>query len=176
MIIGHHPHVPQGWEDYNGSRIFYSLGNFKFDWGEYHNENKLNYSVLLTFPEKGKKDFEFEIVPHKSCDDKVQLCNEPENTDYLEALCRRISSERLTDESDEECSRVFSQSLLKYLKMGCGAAPSNGAFDITKSIVKSLVRDNSSLTTEQALMLFHMLGNETNRYVALRALKKSFKQ
>lgn len=30
MIIGHHPHVPQGIELYNGHYIFYSLGNFSF--------------------------------------------------------------------------------------------------------------------------------------------------
>ena len=30
VIIGHHPHVMQGYEVYNNSQIFYSLGNFNF--------------------------------------------------------------------------------------------------------------------------------------------------
>ena len=30
LIIGHHPHVPQGYEVYKGRYIFYSLGNFIF--------------------------------------------------------------------------------------------------------------------------------------------------
>ena len=30
LIVGHHPHVPQGWEIYHGAPIFYSLGNFNF--------------------------------------------------------------------------------------------------------------------------------------------------
>ena len=30
LIIGHHPHVPQGYEVYKGKYIFYSLGNFIF--------------------------------------------------------------------------------------------------------------------------------------------------
>ncbi|MBN1664240.1 MAG: CapA family protein [Deltaproteobacteria bacterium] len=30
LIIGHHPHVAQGWEIYNNTPIFYSLGNFNF--------------------------------------------------------------------------------------------------------------------------------------------------
>lgn len=30
VIIGHHPHVMQGYEEYNGGLIFYSLGNFNF--------------------------------------------------------------------------------------------------------------------------------------------------
>jgi poly-gamma-glutamate capsule biosynthesis protein CapA/YwtB (metallophosphatase superfamily) len=28
VVIGHHPHVPQGYEKQNKSMIFYSLGNF----------------------------------------------------------------------------------------------------------------------------------------------------
>ena len=32
LVIGHHPHVPQGIEVYNGRVIFYSLGNFIFGW------------------------------------------------------------------------------------------------------------------------------------------------
>ena len=31
LIIGMHPHVMQGYEDYKGKRIYYSLGNFVFD-------------------------------------------------------------------------------------------------------------------------------------------------
>lgn len=31
LIIGMHPHVLQGYEDYHGKRIYYSLGNFVFD-------------------------------------------------------------------------------------------------------------------------------------------------
>ena len=30
LVIGHHPHVPQGYEIYKGKYIFYSLGNFIF--------------------------------------------------------------------------------------------------------------------------------------------------
>jgi len=32
VIIGHHPHRPQAIEIYNGKPIFYSMGNFAFDW------------------------------------------------------------------------------------------------------------------------------------------------
>lgn len=30
-VIASHPHVPQGWEEYQGRPIFYSLGNFLFE-------------------------------------------------------------------------------------------------------------------------------------------------
>lgn len=38
-IVGHHPHVIQGIEDYKGAPIFYSLGNFLFD----------NYAGAVTY-------------------------------------------------------------------------------------------------------------------------------
>ena len=31
VVLGHHPHVLQGWEHYGDGYIFYSLGNFVFD-------------------------------------------------------------------------------------------------------------------------------------------------
>ncbi|WP_158077144.1 CapA family protein [Thioalkalivibrio versutus] len=31
IVHGHHAHVPQGWEEYNGGWIFYGLGNFCVD-------------------------------------------------------------------------------------------------------------------------------------------------
>jgi poly-gamma-glutamate synthesis protein (capsule biosynthesis protein) len=31
VVVGHHPHVRQPWERYNGGVIFYSLGNLVFD-------------------------------------------------------------------------------------------------------------------------------------------------
>ena len=31
LIIGHHSHTLQGYEEYNGARIYYSLGNFLFN-------------------------------------------------------------------------------------------------------------------------------------------------
>ena len=43
LVIGHHPHVPQGIEIYQGKIIAYSLGNFVF--GSYN--NNANDSMLL---------------------------------------------------------------------------------------------------------------------------------
>jgi hypothetical protein len=47
IIIGHHPHVPQGWELCGGKPIYYSLGNFNF-WqfdGETNENNRWGYMV-----------------------------------------------------------------------------------------------------------------------------------
>lgn len=43
-VIGHHPHVAQGWEVYQRSPIFYSLGNFLFKNHDYPG-SKWNFGV-----------------------------------------------------------------------------------------------------------------------------------
>ncbi|MBN1439585.1 MAG: CapA family protein [Anaerolineales bacterium] len=43
LVVGSHPHVLQGEEEYRGGRIFYSLGNFVFD--EF--DGKANRSAIL---------------------------------------------------------------------------------------------------------------------------------
>ena len=48
LIIGHHPHVVQTFEIYNGASIFYSLGNFIFDqYWSYDTEEQLGVGVVL---------------------------------------------------------------------------------------------------------------------------------
>ncbi len=48
VVLGHHPHVTQPVEEYNGGLIFYSLGNFVFDqpWSE---ETKKGEIAEITF-------------------------------------------------------------------------------------------------------------------------------
>lgn len=48
VVIGHHPHWVQNFEEYNGKVIYYSLGNFIFDqmWSE---ETKKGLVVKMTF-------------------------------------------------------------------------------------------------------------------------------
>ena len=46
-IIGHHPHVIQNEEIYNGKPIFYSLGNFVFDQKEDDRSTRLAVSIIF---------------------------------------------------------------------------------------------------------------------------------
>jgi poly-gamma-glutamate capsule biosynthesis protein CapA/YwtB (metallophosphatase superfamily)/uncharacterized membrane protein (UPF0127 family) len=57
MVIGHHPHVLQPLEIYNGKYIFYSLGNFVFDqpWPDTKESALLRMSVTLSRSNTGKE-------------------------------------------------------------------------------------------------------------------------
>ena len=47
IVVGHHPHVPQGWEEYGGGYIFYSLGNFFLDYGKGRKYPKTDWGIAL---------------------------------------------------------------------------------------------------------------------------------
>jgi poly-gamma-glutamate capsule biosynthesis protein CapA/YwtB (metallophosphatase superfamily) len=62
LVIGHHPHVPQGYEHYKDGFIAYSLGNFIFDMaGGPHKLPRLGLLVQADFENKRLNDLK--IVP-----------------------------------------------------------------------------------------------------------------
>ncbi|MCB2199573.1 CapA family protein [bacterium] len=51
VVIGHHPHVVQGYDQYNGGLIVYSVGNFLFD--QQAEETLEGWVVELSLPSEG---------------------------------------------------------------------------------------------------------------------------
>jgi hypothetical protein len=83
IIIGHHPHVPQGYERYKDSMIFYSLGNFYFNLGT-SDVTENSYSVLLEY--KGKNLSGYKIIPHRQESFKTAMFNDDKFNMYLVKL------------------------------------------------------------------------------------------
>ena len=57
LVIGSHPHVIEPMEEYNGKRIYYSLGNFVFD--QYFDENVRNGLGVVVSIDKNTKAMTF---------------------------------------------------------------------------------------------------------------------
>jgi len=83
VVIGHHPHVPQGWEKYNESLIFYSLGNFYFDWDAFRDKEDISYSVLLKIE---NKKIDYKVITHKKVDECVEIVEDKSFKEYLDKL------------------------------------------------------------------------------------------
>jgi hypothetical protein len=84
LIIGHHPHVPQGCEVYKNKQIYYSIGNYNF-WqfdGETSNSNRWGYMVRYE-PDNNK----VEAIPY-SIDENYQPC--PVSSENKDRLLLRI--------------------------------------------------------------------------------------
>jgi poly-gamma-glutamate synthesis protein (capsule biosynthesis protein) len=65
FVIGHHPHVRQEIEEYNGGVIAYSLGNFIFD-QYFSNETERGLMIQVEITERNTSYFPIEIQSTKS--------------------------------------------------------------------------------------------------------------
>ncbi len=84
FVIGHHPHVVQNFEVYNGRLIFYSLGNFVFDqyWSN-DTQEQLGIGIILS---KNEENFDTSVYlfPMKSESSRPRLMRENELSGWLE--------------------------------------------------------------------------------------------
>ncbi len=80
MVIGHHPHVVQNFEIYDGKFIFYSLGNFVFDqyWSVATQEE------LAIGVEFNDKNTQVSLFPMKSEMSQSRLMTESEYSAWIE--------------------------------------------------------------------------------------------
>jgi len=82
IIIGHHPHVVQGIEIYNGKPIFYSLGNFVFD--QYFSvDTQQGLAVILDL---NRQKAEFSFIPTESKQSQPSLMEGEAKADFFSKL------------------------------------------------------------------------------------------
>jgi poly-gamma-glutamate synthesis protein (capsule biosynthesis protein) len=108
VVIGHHPHVAQGWEFYRQGVIFYSLGNFLFLPGMKRTPaNDWSYMVKVKFKDSSvsgfdllpfalSRDFRLEAIPAgESRSNRLSylqhLSDLLEDTQHFTALWRALS-------------------------------------------------------------------------------------
>ncbi|MGV9003531.1 CapA family protein [Flavobacterium sp.] len=88
-VIGHHTHIISGYEVYNEAPIFYSLGNFCFDWEGLQNLpwNK-GMMARLQFEKDKAVHFELEFFNHNNEKAGVYLMNDEEKKLKLEEVLK----------------------------------------------------------------------------------------
>ncbi|MFA5947406.1 MAG: CapA family protein [Candidatus Gracilibacteria bacterium] len=84
FIIGHHPHVVESFEIYNGKFIFYSLGNFIFDqYWSVNTQEQLGIKINFSFNGKKSKAV-VQLFPMKSTNSKPKLMEGDELNKWIE--------------------------------------------------------------------------------------------
>ncbi len=78
LVIGHHPHVLQGIEQYKGKLIFYSLGNFVFD---KQIQKGTDETVILNLKVVNNRWEEAELIPIKivNCQPRIATGSDGEH-------------------------------------------------------------------------------------------------
>lgn len=167
LIIGHHPHVPQGYEKYKMSTIFYSLGNFYFDTVGFEDKSDDSYSVVFEITKSGLKDFV--IIWHKKIDGQTQKVNKEELSFSLEDL-NKLLLEDYERRNNQISLKLFKDYYCSYYEESLGVIPSNSTFvSRLKFITKKLLSLTKS-TDERNLLLLHNIRIDSHRFLVQRAL------
>jgi len=104
IVIGHHPHVPQGVQFYKNVPIFYSLGNFVFYQPTELKFRKLGLMVNVGIDPSGI--FSFEILPYEIHDHGLELLKEGSKQAFFRKF-KEISLPLDTPETLEQTWHAF---------------------------------------------------------------------
>ena len=88
LVIGHHPHVPQGVQIYRGVPICYSLGNYVFYQETELIYRKTGYMVKAGLSQNGLA--RIELIPYEIQSDKLSLLT-PERRDWFLSSMEQVS-------------------------------------------------------------------------------------
>jgi poly-gamma-glutamate capsule biosynthesis protein CapA/YwtB (metallophosphatase superfamily) len=167
VILGHHPHVPQGYEKHNQSMIFYSLGNFYFDNNLPTKKTDDSYSIVLEITPSGLLGFE--IIYHKKIQGTTTAVNKSDVDFSIEQLNSYLG-EGYTSRNEQVCLEVYKKYYLSYYQNAIGFGMRNRGIksNIKRILIKLLL--NKKYKNEQNLLLLHNIKIDTHRFVVQRAL------
>lgn len=119
-VIASHPHCPQGWEEYNGKPIFYSLGNLLFNSKEgydYRAANRPHWyeglCVVITI-EEGK--LLYEVVNTRNVNNlRIEIDREEFRNEHNARICRYISDKEEYDGYLSELCKTLGRKELSIL-------------------------------------------------------------
>lgn len=167
VIIGHHPHVPQGFEKYGKSMIFYSLGNFYFKMSGMNKENDDSYSVIVDVEKDGIKNYN--VICHKRKDDCVCRVSQDKVNFNLDQLNSYLGEGY--DKLNDDISRgLFEKYYYRYYEEALWSIPHSASFleKVKHFIARILFFKKEKINRN--LLLLHNIKIDSHRFVVQRAL------
>lgn len=180
IVYGHHAHVPQGWEEYNGGWIFYGLGNFCVDpvkWS-WHPNGLWSLTPELSYA-SGKIHIDLKTSVIEEQGDKIHVreSTEAELCQHFFYLndCNKPLSDRVRLEGlwQESATRMYEDHYSDWL--GMKSRNKKLVYRCMRNIVAKLKRfrsKNSTLNSEQQkyLLLYHLFACESHNEAIQTAL------
>jgi poly-gamma-glutamate synthesis protein (capsule biosynthesis protein) len=165
VVIGTHPHVPQGYEKEGDSLIFYSLGNFYFDSKNYKDKEDCSFAVWLKLTH-GKSP-EFKPVFHYKKEGLVHLAPTQKKVD-LDGLC--VSLRDGYQEAHDQMSLESYQQFKRNLIFSLMPIPYDGKLQSSLRRIASKFLGRYK-EIDKTLLQLHLLRNEAYYYAAKHALE-----
>ena len=189
LVIGHHPHVPQGWERYQKGMIFYSLGNFLFDYPDDACCPLAEWGLVIQAHFCGAVLSEIELVPVEMLDDRrVGRLRESRNPEQYLCYLHRLSA-LLAEPGvvipywQETAVHLWTTRYQPWLLRACGAKTStstdsvrfhlSGLYRAVRCRIGWLYKRNQSASVPEiknGLLLLNMARNESHRWTIETAL------
>ena len=145
-VIGHHTHIISGFEVYNEAPIFYSLGNFCFDWEGLQNLPwNQGMMAILKFEKDKPIHFELEFFNHNNEKAGVYLMNAEEKKQKLDKVLK--INEIISD--DKKLKEAFETYIITWKPiMNAWIQPYQGKYLPSlykKGLLPSIISENKKL-------------------------------
>jgi len=97
VIIGHHPHVPQGIQDYKDGIIFCSLGNFLFDLDGHKKYKNTDLSLIVSLEfTKDSYEYDYVLTQHNAKNVTLNIVKNQKLLNWYEGINRRTKSKNIS--------------------------------------------------------------------------------
>lgn len=160
-VIAHHPHVPQGFEQYGAGVIFYSLGNFMFNKGT----GIINPDTICVKLDIANNLLDYEVIHTKCTEAGIVINEQPYAKAHLEECNKILQSEVHMKIVNEACVKAFHKMYKNYY-----SAVSNVYRGGIKQIIKTILFRYIKREKFSNLWLYHNLQIETHYWICRRAL------
>lgn len=169
IVVGHHPHCYSGYEVYNDKYIFYSLGNFIFDYKKKYQKGLWTegYSVIFTIGETGIQP---EIIPFyqgRESDHKLQLMNNEEKIQFFEKINELNKIITRDDDFDTTWQNYIKTQEVNYKSM---LSIQNKYLRV--AINKGLLPEIYLHSKDHKTLLLNILRCESHREIMTKVLEK----
>ena len=171
LVIGHHPHVIQGSEEYNDKMIHYSLGNFYMDC-MLNQEQPGSGAALKVSIISGR--LTSELIPLTISRDLIALDDSEKTRTHYIKLCTQLTNQlSYNAEIDTICEDFWQTVYSGYYESaltGFGTRP--GLISVLRAIKRfaGTVLRKQKVPNMNELMLVHNIRIESHRWVVARAL------
>lgn len=172
-VIGTHPHCPQGWEEYKGSPIFYSLGNFLFNSKQNYSYRAWNrphwYEGLCVILNIEKESLTWKVVNTRNVGNVSLIVDHSESREKHNSYINGLLQDPVgySNLLRIECSRLAVQQEIPIIDQ---SFHDQGLRSTLKAMVKYLAKYLFNKPRSNDKKLLCLLKNETRKNLLLRGL------
>ena len=173
-VIGSHPHCPQGWEEYKGKPIFYSLGNFLFNSKEGYDYRAWNrphwYEGLCVVMAIADRNLSWKVVNTRNVDNLgIEIDHDAQRDVHNRYLCDLLqNNSQYQAILNEECRRLADDREIPIIDH---SFHDKGLKSTVKSLIKYVVKYLMKKSRADNRELRYLLKNDARRKVLERGLK-----